>query len=100
MDVSRKALEGGVTKVDAAQVPNSAREATFNYFAAEIFSRVAPQTTRFGPKRSGTSTVFRTCCSCCAAYWRARRAKAKCCGGTSGASAARDRLTLLTPAFA
>jgi len=41
------ALEGGVTKVDAAQVPNSAREATFNYFAAEIFSRVAPQTQRF-----------------------------------------------------
>ena len=41
------ALEGGARKVDAANVADSTRDATFNYFAAEIFSRVPPQTQRF-----------------------------------------------------
>lgn len=41
------ALEGGVKNVDAAYISESTRDATFSYFAEEIFARVPPHTQRF-----------------------------------------------------
>lgn len=41
------ALEGGVRRVEAPNIAESTRDATFNYFAAEIFSRVPQGAQRF-----------------------------------------------------